>query len=286
MDYFNARYFGAALGRFTSPDPGNAGTHITDPQTWNAYAYVRNNPLAITDPSGLDPYFGCHTDSNGGGLLCGSSYVGNCVAEGDEGCIAPPPSYDASQHYPSPAESPTSIAGGPGVATGSMLGYQSPELTEGLNAYLTELRDAWGWVAGDNPADILAHSQDHQDSQSCSARVAQGIQQSTGFAATNLQYAGSIGGHPNYTFDVVNPAEFQAVLSKNPPWPLPFGLDKGYRYGVLSSTHIENTPTGGFIGHIDLFSGHSALAPLHWIGDVGIGHIPGVNLDSGCQSHS
>ena len=55
MDYFNARYFVAALSRFTSPDPGNAGVDLTDPQTWNAYAYVRNSPLHMVDPSGMDP---------------------------------------------------------------------------------------------------------------------------------------------------------------------------------------------------------------------------------------
>jgi RHS repeat-associated protein len=53
MDYFMARYYGNALGRFVSPDPANAGADPTDPQTWNGYAYVRNNPLAFTDPSGL-----------------------------------------------------------------------------------------------------------------------------------------------------------------------------------------------------------------------------------------
>jgi RHS repeat-associated protein len=52
LDYFNARYFASALGRFTSPDPGNAGANLSDPQTWNGYAYVRNNPLNATDPSG------------------------------------------------------------------------------------------------------------------------------------------------------------------------------------------------------------------------------------------
>jgi hypothetical protein len=79
-----------------------------------------------------------------------------------------------------------------------------------------------------------------------------------------------------------NPSGFQSILDQNPPWPLPFGLDTGYRYGVVDSTHIENTAVGGFIGHTDLFSGHW-LAPLHWIFDVGIGHIPGVNLDFGCK---
>ena len=53
LDYFNARYFAAALGRFISPDPANAGADPTNPQTWNAYAYVLGNPLANTDPAGM-----------------------------------------------------------------------------------------------------------------------------------------------------------------------------------------------------------------------------------------
>ena len=55
MDFFLARYYGSAVGRFTSPDPMNLGADPTDPQSWNAYAYVRNNPLALVDPMGL-----CH----------------------------------------------------------------------------------------------------------------------------------------------------------------------------------------------------------------------------------
>jgi RHS repeat-associated protein len=52
MDY-NARYYSSRLGRFTSadtlvPDPAN-------PQAWNRYAYVHNNSLSYTDPTGHDP---------------------------------------------------------------------------------------------------------------------------------------------------------------------------------------------------------------------------------------
>ena len=36
-----------------SPDPGNIGVNRLDPQTWNAYSYGRNNPLNITDPTGM-----------------------------------------------------------------------------------------------------------------------------------------------------------------------------------------------------------------------------------------
>jgi RHS repeat-associated protein len=53
LDYFHARYFGGALGRFLSPDPGNAGADPMNPQSWNAYAYVGNNPLGYTDPRGM-----------------------------------------------------------------------------------------------------------------------------------------------------------------------------------------------------------------------------------------
>ena len=68
LDFFRARYFGSAQGRFTSPDPVFASAaHLADPQMWNEYAYVRNNPLRLTDPTGLDFYMTCtHKNDNGG----------------------------------------------------------------------------------------------------------------------------------------------------------------------------------------------------------------------------
>ena len=52
LDYFQARYFSGAGGRFTSVDPENAGASPADPQSWNGYAYARNNPLLYVDPDG------------------------------------------------------------------------------------------------------------------------------------------------------------------------------------------------------------------------------------------
>jgi RHS repeat-associated protein len=52
LDYFGARYFGSALGRFTSPDPLMASAHASNPQSWNRYAYALNNPLLRIDPNG------------------------------------------------------------------------------------------------------------------------------------------------------------------------------------------------------------------------------------------
>ena len=53
LDDFGARYYGSSLGRFMSVDPDNAGAEPSDPQTWNMYAYVRNNATTLTDATGL-----------------------------------------------------------------------------------------------------------------------------------------------------------------------------------------------------------------------------------------
>ena len=37
LDYFGARYYGSALGRFSSPDEPLADQHSIDPQSWNLY---------------------------------------------------------------------------------------------------------------------------------------------------------------------------------------------------------------------------------------------------------
>jgi RHS repeat-associated protein len=53
LDYFGARYYSATLGRFTTVDPAYViSANLVDPQLWNRYSYVRNNPLRHTDPDG------------------------------------------------------------------------------------------------------------------------------------------------------------------------------------------------------------------------------------------
>ena len=52
-DYFHARYYDADWGRFLSVDPiVDIKTNLRNPQGWNRYAYVRNNPLRFVDPTG------------------------------------------------------------------------------------------------------------------------------------------------------------------------------------------------------------------------------------------
>lgn len=51
LDYMLARYHSSDLARFLSADPGS-DTVPAAPQSWNHYAYVRNNPVAANDPTG------------------------------------------------------------------------------------------------------------------------------------------------------------------------------------------------------------------------------------------
>ncbi len=61
LDYFRARYYSGAQGRFTSPDLPLSDQYPEEPQSWNLYSYVRNNPVRFRDQTGRD----CVTLDNG-----------------------------------------------------------------------------------------------------------------------------------------------------------------------------------------------------------------------------
>jgi RHS repeat-associated protein len=81
LDYFGARYDASSLGRFMTPDPlpwvhwqnGNRDERrqfrqfIANPQNFNLYSYVRNNPLNSVDPDGLSVYVIVYTTGNSEG---------------------------------------------------------------------------------------------------------------------------------------------------------------------------------------------------------------------------
>jgi RHS repeat-associated protein len=51
-DYFGARYYASSMGRFLSTDPSMESVLLRNPQTWNRYSYVINNPADLVDPNG------------------------------------------------------------------------------------------------------------------------------------------------------------------------------------------------------------------------------------------
>ena len=56
LDYGQARYYSTGQGRYTGVDP--IGGRPSDPQAWNRYAYVGNNPMNRTDPTGMNYFIG------------------------------------------------------------------------------------------------------------------------------------------------------------------------------------------------------------------------------------
>jgi RHS repeat-associated protein len=64
------REYDPASGRWLSPDPaGLAAVDLTNPPSFNRYAYVGNNPTTLVDPSGLHPCIGSWP--------CGNANFGN-----------------------------------------------------------------------------------------------------------------------------------------------------------------------------------------------------------------
>jgi RHS repeat-associated protein len=54
LDYAVNRYYAPQWGRFTTPDPYQASAQLANPQSWNRYSYVENDPVNRLDPGGLD----------------------------------------------------------------------------------------------------------------------------------------------------------------------------------------------------------------------------------------
>jgi RHS repeat-associated protein len=72
LDFAQARYYSNKQGRFTSPDEVFMDQRESDPQSWNLYIYVLNNPLIFIDPTGLG-----HTNDVGEYI---GDYDGECDA--------------------------------------------------------------------------------------------------------------------------------------------------------------------------------------------------------------
>jgi RHS repeat-associated protein len=68
--YYNARYYDPELGRFIQPD--TLIPHLDEPQSYNRYSYVLNNPLKYRDPTG-------NIEELDGVIVHKSGYVGSGV---------------------------------------------------------------------------------------------------------------------------------------------------------------------------------------------------------------
>ncbi len=72
-DHAQFRQYSELQGNWMSPDPYDGSYDFSNPQSFNRYSYVLNNPLSMTDPLGLNPPVG-----SGGGYNCANNPV--CIA--------------------------------------------------------------------------------------------------------------------------------------------------------------------------------------------------------------
>jgi RHS repeat-associated protein len=97
LDYFLARYYSNIQGRFTSAD--SVGGSLLNPQSLNLYAYVLNNSLAYTDPTGhmADPgSFNPARCLLVGGMDCN----GEPMYQSGQDPAQPPPATQPGDDYP------------------------------------------------------------------------------------------------------------------------------------------------------------------------------------------
>ncbi|MDQ3688043.1 MAG: DUF4214 domain-containing protein [Acidobacteriota bacterium] len=56
LEHTQWRKYDSWAGRWTTPDPYLGSMSVGDPQSFNSYAYVSNDPINLIDPSGLEEY--------------------------------------------------------------------------------------------------------------------------------------------------------------------------------------------------------------------------------------
>jgi RHS repeat-associated protein len=100
--YFaQARYYSSIQGRFTSPDAPFADQFEGEPQSWNLYAFARNNPCANTDPTGRNTcYYTKDKDGNNDKLIgCDKQKGIQLVTKGGKGALYYTPKDGPRQVY-------------------------------------------------------------------------------------------------------------------------------------------------------------------------------------------
>jgi RHS repeat-associated protein len=81
LDNFGYRYYSSNMGRWMSPDPtGLDYADLTNPQSFNLYSFVLNNPLMFVDPNGL--YCAWEDGTSDDDPSDGGASHGDCDAQG------------------------------------------------------------------------------------------------------------------------------------------------------------------------------------------------------------
>jgi len=157
LDYFGARYFGSPQGRFTSADAPLADQHPADPQSWNLYGYVRNNPLTLTDPNGqacVQGEGGGYHDDDSGGQSCAE------VDEENSKWLEPSatvtPSYTRDEEIQMLASDVSSLTSTSSISEVVVKGMGDAQAVEGVMSLPSLFRSGWGLISGWRMASKMA----------------------------------------------------------------------------------------------------------------------------------
>jgi RHS repeat-associated protein len=275
LQHATFRAYSNLQARWLRPDPYDGSYNLGDPQSLNRYSYARNNPLAATDPSGLDDTDACSDLANdcfvdnGGGPGAGASpsdppssvtVVGCPTGNTDPLCNGPAPTPDPIVCYVcvvAPVQAPSGPA--PGGAAPS---NPTPKtcIQQALMSTIPGLQDASQTAGAPGPYNGYGHMNEVD---------------TLTFSSPGAQYA------------------FQGStrLGLVPGSVSELGYGPGVRLG--NGLHVEfyGFPNGQFAvtSHLDLFNPNNGLGPLlgHFFVDVLYGHIKGRNsgaLDKGCPT--
>ena len=260
LDYAFARYYSPRLARFLSTDP--VPGHVGSLQSHNAYVYVANNPLGLTDPSGMDYCDGNSPYTSGGG---GTSNL-------PPPCQIAPGVYDASYSGPPPNPSPYGCIAGAGWCPGGPNGVQwvepNPDELEVAYARYSGAMDELFW---DNYWSAQLDKNKH--TADC---IAKGLTKHFGATVTMGASTGEVGGHWNFGVQLSFSSYDSALIftasyntSAANGWPPPARFFDGPAlhlenlgswnnsngvYSINGTAHIDlynpDSGAGGVAGHV------------------------------------
>lgn len=268
-DYAMARYYVNRLGRFNAPDP-IAGSP-SDPQTLNRYAYVRNDPMNGTDPTGLSSFddwiFLAYTDRDAG---AGGGGGGSGISSWYDWA------FSAANHV-GIIQDPAGLMNQ--LAAQAFFGKQWYNLPGNSNPAAEAEADYVAAVAQGLQNLVKKAEEDKKRRLNC---IKQALNEAFGgygasFSWDSTQATPTIGGHINGTF-TANVSDsgaggIQAVLNQNTGFGPGSRINTSYgslhvsspnfQAGVFTlSAHVDlanpNNGLGGFLGHAfgDYIGGH------------------------------
>ncbi len=176
LDFFHARYFHDAQGRFTSPDPILSSGRVMAPQTWDRYAYGLNNPLRVVDPTGLYVW-----DNSAGGSMTDEQLQSVAADKDDPGHKAAQGALDFRERFRDALASAAGAEGSPALSD-----TQRSALQMALGAYGSE---------GENNGVTVGAQSGHgggtklQDNDTISVKI--GASLNGGFLAATVAHEGA-----------------------------------------------------------------------------------------------